>query len=94
VTEENPQLAQPEDAQEAIWNLPVDSEERRKLAEITQSLPAQSEDAQQAAAQPFSDDPAEEAVWNLPVDSEERRKLAETVQSLRFQHDAPKTDAD
>lgn len=37
-TEEHPQLAQPEDAQQAIWNLPVDSEERRKLAETVQSL--------------------------------------------------------
>jgi hypothetical protein len=51
VTEENPQPAQPNDAQptaeqlipgdqetQAIWNLPVESEERRKLAESQQSL--------------------------------------------------------
>ena len=50
MTEENPQPTQPEDAQQAIWNLPVESEERRKLAESAQSLRFQ-HDAPEAEAE-------------------------------------------
>ncbi len=94
MAEENPQPTQSEDAQQAIWNLPVESEERRKFAETAQGHPAQPVDGQSAAETPFAGDPVEQAIWNLPVESEERRKLAESAQSLRFQHDAPEAEAE
>jgi hypothetical protein len=93
VTEENPQPTKPDDA-EQIWNLPVDTEERRKLAETAQSVHFQPQDGQ-PTGQPFPGDPAQQqAIWNLPVDTEERRKLAESEQSLHFQHVTPESDAE
>jgi hypothetical protein len=91
VTEENPRPAGPEDVQ-LVSSLPLESEERRMLAETLQSLPAQPEDAQQTAEQLFPGGPAGPAIWNLPVESEERRKLAEAAQSTPSQHDAPETN--